>query len=261
MQENKSEDSFADEIRKRNLSYVESTKVDRETILAENYVKRIKGFISGNPQKSLYYDLVLAYDCEYSRSDMNYCEVKSYNYYGDKQRPIFFKKKYKCVDQYTNIVGINVDLMISKMKDALSNDGLYVVIRKVSIMKNNTSGVGDYGDAVLVYVDCLPENSDQRDECMKMSKVINYKEGCYIATCIYGSYDCPQVWALRRYRDNYLQRKNIGRAFIHCYYAISPKLVKAFGDKTWFRAIWKGYLDKKVEALKNAGYEDTPYED
>ena len=25
--------------------------------------------------------------------------------------------------------------------------------------------------------------------------------GCYVATCIYGSYDCPQVWTLRRYRD------------------------------------------------------------
>ena len=27
------------------------------------------------------------------------------------------------------------------------------------------------------------------------------KQGCYIATCVYGSYDCPQVWILRRYRD------------------------------------------------------------
>ena len=27
------------------------------------------------------------------------------------------------------------------------------------------------------------------------------KSGCYIATAVYGSYDCPQVWTLRRYRD------------------------------------------------------------
>lgn len=28
--------------------------------------------------------------------------------------------------------------------------------------------------------------------------------GCYIATCVYGSYDCPQVWILRRFRDDIL---------------------------------------------------------
>ena len=26
--------------------------------------------------------------------------------------------------------------------------------------------------------------------------------GCYIATAVYGSYDCPQVWTLRRYRSH-----------------------------------------------------------
>ena len=26
------------------------------------------------------------------------------------------------------------------------------------------------------------------------------RRGCYIATCVYGSYDCPQVWTLRRFR-------------------------------------------------------------
>ena len=25
--------------------------------------------------------------------------------------------------------------------------------------------------------------------------------GCYVATAVYGSYDCPEVWVLRRYRD------------------------------------------------------------
>ena len=29
-------------------------------------------------------------------------------------------------------------------------------------------------------------------------------QGCYVATCVYGSYDCPQVWTLRRFRDNTL---------------------------------------------------------
>lgn len=100
-----------------------------------------------------------------------------------------------------------------------------------------------------------------RDICMRRQSLPNNATGCYIATCVYGSYDCPQVWTLRRYRDNFLQKNTFGRAFIRCYYAISPKLVKLFGNQKWFHTIWKGYLDKKIEALRNAGYEDTPYDD
>ena len=40
------------------------------------------------------------------------------------------------------------------------------------------------------------------------------KSGCYVATCVYGSYDCPEVWVLRRYRDYVLEESILGRAFI-----------------------------------------------
>ena len=54
--------------------------------------------------------------------------------------------------------------------------------------------------------------------------------GCYVATAVYGSYDCPQVWTLRRYRDYTLAETWLGRLFILLYYAISPTLVKWFGE-------------------------------
>ncbi|MBO4343172.1 MAG: leucine-rich repeat domain-containing protein [Clostridia bacterium] len=84
---------------------------------------------------------------------------------------------------------------------------------------------------------------------------------CYIATAVYGSYDCPQVWTLRRFRDYTLARTWYGRAFIRCYYATSPALVKWFGKTRWFRAIWKRRLDALVSRLKKEGFEDTPYRD
>ncbi len=87
------------------------------------------------------------------------------------------------------------------------------------------------------------------------------KSGCYIATAVYGSYDCPQVWTLRRYRDNTLAKTWVGRAFIRTYYFISPTLVKLFGKTNWFRLLWKPYLDKKVKRLHDLGVEDTPYND
>ena len=85
--------------------------------------------------------------------------------------------------------------------------------------------------------------------------------GCYVATAVYGSYDCPQVWTLRRFRDYTLAETWYGRAFIRTYYAISPTLVKWFGHTEWFKKMWKGKLDRMVANLKADGVEDTPYED
>lgn len=85
--------------------------------------------------------------------------------------------------------------------------------------------------------------------------------GCYVATAVYGSYDCPQVWTLRRFRDYTLAETWYGRAFIHTYYAISPTLVKWFGHTEWFKKMWKGKLDRMVANLNAEGVEDTPYED
>lgn len=89
----------------------------------------------------------------------------------------------------------------------------------------------------------------------------NSKGGCYVATCVYGSYDCPQVWTLRRYRDNTLGSTWYGRTFIRTYYAISPTLVKWFGHTKWFKKMWKNKLDCIVKKLQDNGVENTPYDD
>ena len=86
-------------------------------------------------------------------------------------------------------------------------------------------------------------------------------EGCYVATCVYGSYDCPEVWTLRRFRDDFLGKSVLGRAFIHTYYAVSPTIVRWFGGFEGFRSFWKKPLDKMVRELSRKGVEDTPYED
>ena len=87
------------------------------------------------------------------------------------------------------------------------------------------------------------------------------KRGCYVATCVYGSYDCPEVWRLRRYRDYYLDKSLFGRLFIKIYYLISPILIKMFGNKWWFKKSMKRILDNKIKKLKIKGYDDTPYND
>lgn len=85
--------------------------------------------------------------------------------------------------------------------------------------------------------------------------------GCYVATCVYGSYDCPAVWTLRRFRDHTLAAHWYGRAFIRLYYGISPIVVKWFGNTKPFKRFWRNRLDRMVAVLHAKGYADTPYQD
>lgn len=85
--------------------------------------------------------------------------------------------------------------------------------------------------------------------------------GCYVATAIYGSYDCPEVWTLRRYRDNVLKKNVFGRAFVCLYYAVSPTIVKWFGKEKWFNSLFKNRLDRFVRKLNFNGIDNSPYRD
>ena len=51
---------------------------------------------------------------------------------------------------------------------------------------------------------------------------IQAQGGCYVAMAVYGSYNCPEVLVLRRYRDDVLTISWYGRVFIRMYYAVNP---------------------------------------
>ena len=65
----------------------------------------------------------------------------------------------------------------------------------------------------------------------------------------------------RRFRDEVLSEKVLGRTFIKVYYAISPTLIKWFGKYSWFVDSCKSILDKAVTKLQENGFDNTPYED
>ena len=85
--------------------------------------------------------------------------------------------------------------------------------------------------------------------------------GCYIATAVYGSYDCPEVWTLRRFRDFRLGVSWYGRLFIKLYYFVSPTIVKYFGQTKIFQTFWRKRLDKFVAKLHAQGVSEKPYTD
>jgi len=60
------------------------------------------------------------------------------------------------------------------------------------------------------------------------------KEGCYIATMVYGNYDAPEVVKLRFFRDTVLQKSWMGRKFIKYYYSTSPLVILYLGNYSLF---------------------------
>ena len=112
--------------------------------------------------------------------------------------------------------------------------------------------------------ECYEEGYDEgyetaRRNSRRSSTSGSSSDGCYIATAVYGSYDCPEVWTLRRFRDEVLRASVLGRLFIRGYYAVSPGLARHLGSKPLFQKPVKMALDLFVSHLKKAGFRDTPY--
>ena len=112
----------------------------------------------------------------------------------------------------------------------------------------------DGGITILSDSDSNPENIPEIPDDEFIDAIIDGKK-CYIATAVYGSYDCPEVW------DHVLGESWYGRAFVRTYYAISPAAIKLFGETEWFRTFWRDKLDKLVTTLQENGVESAPYTD
>ena len=138
------------------------------------------------------------------------------------------------------------DISIQGWKSAIDIHKEYV--KYLQDKTGNINIINSYGDKIRKY------DSSFTNPTVDTS-------ACYVATAVYGSYDCPEVWTLRRFRDNTLAETWYGKSFIKMYYAISPTLVRRFGNTTWFKTLWRKPLDKLVNALNRKGVENTPYQD
>lgn len=59
---------------------------------------------------------------------------------------------------------------------------------------------------------------------------------------------------LRKFRDDYLKNKLMGRIFIRIYYKFSPILAKKLKSGSLFNCMIRSILSKFVEILKRRGY-------
>jgi uncharacterized repeat protein (TIGR01451 family) len=74
-------------------------------------------------------------------------------------------------------------------------------------------------------------------------------DDCFIATAAYGSLLDPHVVELRQFRDQYLKRTALGRAFIRFYYRHSPPVAAVIAEHEWLRFIVRMLLTPLVLAI------------
>lgn len=79
--------------------------------------------------------------------------------------------------------------------------------------------------------------------------------GCYIATAVYGSYECDEVFVLRRFRDEYLSKTALGCSFIKIYYRFSPyfaqKLSMDSGISKSIRRVLDFFIKEYIERTED----------
>lgn len=89
----------------------------------------------------------------------------------------------------------------------------------------------------------------QTNEAQAVPEAPKKKEGCYIATAVYGSYDAPEVRTLRRFRDETLKKSAAGRLFIRVYYRFSPPIAQRLKHATKVNRLVRRMLDGFVGKL------------
>ena len=135
---------------------------------------------------------------------------------------------------------------VNGVDDAI-NTAKEMNLESVEMFQQKIAMIRQYGIDDSKY----PIEKKESDEANNSSRKDTPKEGCYIATCVYGSYDSPKVWALRRYRDEVLRKSLLGKLFIRLYYSFSPVIVSWFGEKQWFHDFWRYHLDNFIVKLKD----------
>lgn len=105
-----------------------------------------------------------------------------------------------------------------------------------------------YDEAMKRLPSQLSETSDVEDTDTH-EEIPEKKEGCYIATAVYGSYNAPEVITLRRFRDETLKKSFLGRLFIKVYYRLSPPVAERLKNAHNINKTVRKILDKWVNRL------------
>lgn len=166
-------------------------------------------------------------------------------------RSLLEDTRKKCEKQMADQGLVNVVLMKVATENAnglkSQNENVNLILQALKMSKYKYDLLVDD-----ITANVMSEYLNKPNSSINNSNKGSKKEGCYIATSIYGSYEASEVLVLRSFRDNYLERSIFGRLFIKMYYYISPTFVKLTKNKKSINIIIKKALDKFVFIIKNS---------
>lgn len=284
---------FASVDYKKSFAYMKKAADLGDDIAQTHVAQAYENGIWGAPEKNYhlskkYYDMALEQDNEHAQWAVGENYLGGYNGYplNEKKAVEYFQKgaingshraQLSLALCYYNGKGVQQNMIeCTKWLKAASEQGNaeaqwrlgYFMIEGIDMPKDIAAGKqwiqksAAQGEKIAIeMLEELKKGESQSTSNNSTNTNSSSDGGCYVATAVYGSYDCPQVWTLRRYRDDVLASTWYGRAFIHIYYAISPTLVKWFGHTKWFQRFWREKLDDMVTSLQYKGFENTPYDD
>lgn len=143
------------------------------------------------------------------------------------------ENEYKCCEQCSNKIMEGNTPYCLFLKKKVPNDHVCLQFKWM---------IRDMATSIL-------EHYPLEEESKSISKP-NKKEGCYIATAVYGSYNAPEVLVLRKFRDKVLYKSVAGKVFIKIYYIISPHISNKLKNNTRINLWIRHRLDKLVNRLE-----------
>lgn len=108
---------------------------------------------------------------------------------------------------------------------------LYDKVHEVHYMIGILYGKSGNKEKALLHLEKAVELDPTNHEyqvCLEheTTNVSKKKEGCFIATAVYSSYDATEVIMLRYFRDNVLLLTDAGELFVKLYYRYSPSIAQ-----------------------------------
>jgi len=141
----------------------------------------------------------------------------------------------------TKIIGSNLDILFSKTTDV--NGDFYADLMQISIIASDISYSLDTKVKIENMLDGRRIEGDSSGDILifrteeTVGAVPITIDSCYIATAANGSKMKPSVRLLRRFRDQFLLKTNLGNVFVDFYYKTSPPIAHTIAQNETLKLI------------------------
>jgi hypothetical protein len=144
-------------------------------------------------------------------------------------------------------LGLVQPRLMALASDLKSSPDLIIEIKEKIALANRLLSLITYPDSSLHAKQAI---SFPLEKIKQIESKINPRSGCFIATYVYDDYNSKEVLLLRYFRDIYLSKSILGKAFIKVYYYFSPKMVFLIKDYHWPKKIIKPILKVIAKRIK-----------